>query len=401
MEVDESRAAEGHGEKMSRLLRAPAFVRGLGNGGLMAPTEPDEVLFTVVGDKATIAKTVRIEDLGLTEPYHLERWVMQYPETLGAGVLIVASQYDKWVSPGGAESKDRLDLLGLGRDGRLVVAELKRGRSPDTVELQAVKYAAMASRFTLEKLADLHARLLERTAGDKLTSEEALEKLQAHVAADVELAVDLFTSPRIVLLAESYPDTTTTSAVWLAEQGVDITLRRYAAYETAGGETIVSVSQVYPLADVGNWLLGPGKPSVPAKTSEQLPDVPWSIDDFTKLIQLKFPVPIEALTACAEAPNEWVPLNMIYDRAAVAPPSGRGQLAGFGFSVRTTFGRSNPPWQAQWRAGGENCNYYRVDTETADEWLAAVAAASQTEGKAAAVDGNPPDSSLSSSSANS
>jgi hypothetical protein len=114
-----------------------------------------------------------------------------------------------------------------------------------------------------------------------------------------------------------------------------------------------------------------------------LPDIPWSIDDFTKLIQLKFPVPIEALNACAENPNEWVSLNKIYDRAAVAPPSGRGQLAGFGFSVRTTFGRSNPPWQAQWRAGGDNCNYYRLDTETANEWLAAVAAASQVEGEPA------------------
>jgi hypothetical protein len=88
---------------------------------------PDEVLFAVVGETATLAKTLRIEDLGLTEPGHLERWIIQHPETLGAGTMIVASQYDRWITPGGTESKDRLDLLGLNKEGQLVVGELKAG----------------------------------------------------------------------------------------------------------------------------------------------------------------------------------------------------------------------------------------------------------------------------------
>jgi hypothetical protein len=333
--------------------------------------DDDEVVFTVVGAAASLAKRVRIEDLGLTEPAHLEQWVIQHPETLGPGTMVVASQYDKWVAPSGSEAKDRLDVLGLDRTGRLLVGELKRGRAPDTVELQAIKYASMTSRFTLDKLADLHARFIERTTSEKLTNEEAEEKLQAHLSADVEISPDLFASPRIVLLAESYPDTTVTSVVWLAEQGVDIALRRYKAYETAGGETIVTVSQIYPLADVGNWLVGPGRGSKPSKP-DTLPEVAWTEDDFAKLLALKFPVPIEAMSACSESPGQWIPLTAVYERAGVEPPSGRGQLAGFGYSVRTTFGRSNPPWEAQWQAGGEHVNYYRVDVETAERWLKAL-----------------------------
>ena len=114
------------------------------------------------------------------------------------------------------------------------------------MELQSVKYAAMASHFTLDRLAELHARFLERTKDEKLTNDEAEERLQAHVAADVELSPDLFMSPRIVLLAESYPDTTTTSVVWLNDQGVDITLRRYNAYVTEGDETIVWLRRSTP-----------------------------------------------------------------------------------------------------------------------------------------------------------
>jgi hypothetical protein len=251
-----------------------------------------------------------------------------------------------------------------------VVAELKRGRAPDTVELQAIKYAAMASHFTLDQLAELHARFLERTSSQKLTNDEAEERLQAHVAADVELAPDLFLSPRIVLLAESYPDTTTTSVVWLNDQGIEITLRRYNAYVTQGDETIVSVAQVYPLPEVG--VLSPGRAPKKRKPLEDLPIVPWTVGDFTKLIELGFPVPIEALNACGETPGQWVSANTIYERASIDPPSGRGRMAGFGFSVRTTFGRSNPPWEVQWMAGGEHCQYYKVDQGTAEEWHVAL-----------------------------
>jgi hypothetical protein len=339
----------------------------------MTTDMPDEVLFTVVGETATLAKSMPIEELGLTEPAHLERWFIQYPAALGAGTMIVASQYDKWVTPGGVEAKDRLDLLGLDKDGRLVVAELKRGRAPDTVELQAVKYAAMTSRFTLDTLAELHARFLERTSDEKLTNEEAEEKLQAHVAADVELSPELFERPRIVLVAEGYPDTTLTSVVWLAEQGLDITLRRYKSYETGGGETIVSVSQIYPVADIGNWLMGPGRgPKGRKLREEDLPEVPWSFDDFIKLLELKFPVPIAAMSACAESPGTWIPSTTVFERAGVEAPSARGQLAGFGYSVRTTFGRCNPPWEAQWGVGGEHVAYYRIDADSADSWLQAL-----------------------------
>jgi hypothetical protein len=331
----------------------------------------DEVLFTVVGDQAKLATTVKIEDLGMTEPYHLEKWVTTYPQALGSDVLIVASQYDRWISPSGVEARDRLDLLGLDADGRLVVAELKRGKAPDTVELQAVKYAAMSSRFSMDQLASLHSEFLARTEDLKLTSEEAAEKLQAH-AADIELSAETFLSPRIVLLAESFPETVTTSVVWLTEQGVEITLRRYQAYKTAGGETILTVSQVYPLADVASFLVGPRRGPTPARRTEELPEVEWSIDDFRTLIGLGFPVPIAVLNACAEQPARWVSSTAIFQRAGVARQSGSGQLAGFGYSVRTRFARCNHPWQTKWRAGGENVNYYQIDDSTAEKWHTAL-----------------------------
>jgi RecB family endonuclease NucS len=116
----------------------------------------DELVFTVTANVAAAAKPITLAEAGLREREHLQELVLAHPEILGKGVLIVTSEFDQWASAAGPE-RDRLDVLGLAPDGRLVVAELKRDTAPDTVEMQAIKYAAMASRFDIERLGDAHA----------------------------------------------------------------------------------------------------------------------------------------------------------------------------------------------------------------------------------------------------
>src|SRR5665647_2340999 len=124
----------------------------------MDSADSGEVLLAVSdgGDTAHAVKVTTLEAAGLMERAHLQEWVVTHPIILGAGVKIVTVEYDGWVVGGDAQ-RNRLDVLGLDRDGRLVVAELKRGIAPDTVEMQVIKYAAMASRFRLDSLASAHA----------------------------------------------------------------------------------------------------------------------------------------------------------------------------------------------------------------------------------------------------
>jgi len=81
---------------------------------------------------------------------------------LGEDVRIVTFKFDRWGTTRGENPRDRLDVLGLGADGRLVVAELKRDVAPDAIYSQALKYAAMASRFDERTLGEYHARYLTR-----------------------------------------------------------------------------------------------------------------------------------------------------------------------------------------------------------------------------------------------
>ena len=126
-------------------------------------------------------------------------------------------EYDAFVV-GGDCQRSRLDVLGLDEDGRLVVAELKRGIAPDTVDMQVIKYAAMVSRFRLKTLAAAHAVFLA-ARGTAITDEQAGEALLAHAEL---MSDETLANPKVVIIAQGFSPIVISSAVWLAQQGVDL-----------------------------------------------------------------------------------------------------------------------------------------------------------------------------------
>jgi hypothetical protein len=327
----------------------------------------DEQVFTVLGSEAVPATPISLAEAGLREREHLQEWVLANPGILGGDVLVITSEFDRWASRGGAE-RDRLDILGLAGDGHLVVAELKRDVAPDTVDMQAIKYAAMASRFDSDTLADAYVEFLRKHQDETLTTEEAVERLAAHV--EFGLSDETLRAPKIVLLATQFPSSVTASAVWLSEMGIDITLTRMQAYRTAS-EVIITVSQHYPPPDVEDFLVAPTRASRRARVP-QLPEVEWTLDDFRRLTAEVDNVTIRAtLDLCAEHPGEWVPSEAVQQVTGREPAKHRGDYGGFGITVRSRFDRSNPPFQIKWAAGGSNQQYYTVDLETAEMWRAA------------------------------
>jgi len=329
----------------------------------------EELVFTVTGSEAVPATPISLADAGLREREHLQEWVLANPEILGSGVLIITSEFDRWESRSGAE-RDRLDILGLASDGHLVVAELKRDTAPETIEAQAIKYAAMASRFDSDVLADAYVEFLRNHQDETLTSDEASERLVAHT--EFGLTDEALRAPRIVLIATRFPASVTASAVWLSEMGVDITLTQIRAYRTAG-EIVITVSQHYPPPDVEEFLVAPTRASRRPRLPD-LPEVEWTPDDFLRLISEVGSVTIRAtLDLCAEHPDEWIPSEAVRETTGREPAQHRGDYGGFTVTVHRRFNRSNWPFQAKWEAGGPNQMYYMVDAQTADMWHAATA----------------------------
>ena len=214
---------------------------------------PKDLVFTVQPGVARRAQSVSLAEAGLRERADLQEWVRKNPQILGSGIRIVTFEFDAWQARDGHAS-DRLDLLGLDDDGHLVVAELKRGPAPDTVEMQAIKYAAFASRFTAQTLAERHAEYLSRVDGVPVSDDEAREQLEEHAGG--ELAPDLLRQPRIILMAASFPPQVTASAVWLTEMGIGVSLIEFSAHRTEH-DIVLTVSQTWPIPDVEDFMVSP------------------------------------------------------------------------------------------------------------------------------------------------
>ncbi len=327
---------------------------------------PDEHVFTVAGSTATPAQPITLAEAGLTERSHLQEWTTAHPHILGEGVMVVTLEFDRWRTAAGAPERDRLDVLGLDRNGRLVVAELKRDIAPDTVEMQALKYAALASRFTPETLATEHAKYLSRR-GQPTDEEAALDLLESHSANG--LLPENLAKPRIVLLASSFPPVVTATAVWLSEMSLDITLIRFQAYR-APGQVLVTASQLYPVPDVEDFTVAPARSTRITASQDALPEVPWSQDDLERLRDVTSTTVLAALELCAARPGDWIPLRQIEQHAGREHAQARADLAGLTMRTKRLFGRSNWPFLARWAAGGEQQFYYSMDPETAARWKA-------------------------------
>jgi hypothetical protein len=225
----------------------------------------DEQLYRVETSVAHATRPVSLAEAGFKERRDLQEWVIAHPEMISPTVRIITFEFARWAASDGTANHDRLDVLGLEPDGTLVVVELKRDHAPDTVDMQAIKYAAMASRFTLEYLAEAHANYLS-SPDNEVTEDEALEALTTF-APDLASSEDSLRQPRVVLMARDYPPSVTATAVWLTEMGLDITLITFQAYQSAD-QTLVTVSQLFPVPDIEDFTISP-RQAVATKAKEK------------------------------------------------------------------------------------------------------------------------------------
>lgn len=93
----------------------------------------------------------RFSELNLRERDHLQEWLANQPDALGEELLIIQKEFD-----GFDETRERLDLLALDKDGNLVVIENKLDDSGRDVTWQALKYTAYVSGLTKTQIVDIY-----------------------------------------------------------------------------------------------------------------------------------------------------------------------------------------------------------------------------------------------------
>lgn len=335
----------------------------------------EELVLSVNDEHSERVAAVGLDALGLREREHLQKWVVGNPEVLGPGTQVITTEYDQWQNSDGEPVRDRLDVLGIDPDGRLVVAELKRGPAPATIHMQAVNYAAMVSRLTVADVADLLSKSTD-DCRNALTLPTDVDGIASALETVLGMSESTIRSPRIVLIASDFPPTVTAATVWLNEQGVEITLVRFRPYRLNDGSVIVSFARIFPPPDTEEFTIGRAivsRSKLPTSGDDSSDDaaLPWDQASLELLAQRGNTVTVTLMDLCAQAGSQPVTVKDIETTAGVTWGQIRGQLAALTMMLKNPkYGLAPRKWPVRidWQPGGV-ANYY-IKEDLAAPWRA-------------------------------
>jgi hypothetical protein len=199
----------------------------------------------------------RFSDLGFTERKHLQEWLENYPQALAQGdgeeLLIIQKEFD-----GFDDTRERLDLLAIDKEGNLVIIENKLDDSGRDVVWQALKYASYCANLKKQQVVEIFQRYLNQKAQNEGSEPADAEKvLLEFLQADDLQSVQLNTlkSQRLILVAAHYRKEVTNTVLWLSQFGVDCQCFKVTPYQ-AGAELFLNVEQIIPTPEASDFMIG-------------------------------------------------------------------------------------------------------------------------------------------------
>ena len=173
-------------------------------------------------------REIEFAELGFQERRDIQEWVAKNPGILGERLLIVSKEFS-----GFDRTNERLDLLAVDEEGRLVIIELKRDDTGADAHWQAIKYASYMRRVDTDGILGMFASYAS------VSREEAANKLLQHLNADDLNGLN--NDQRIILASHRFAPEVTSAALWLNEKAL--------------GENLMTCVQLTPYQDAETRLL--------------------------------------------------------------------------------------------------------------------------------------------------
>ena len=209
-------------------------------------------------------------ELGFTERKHLQEWLAHQPDVLGEELLIIQKEFD-----GFNETRERLDLLALDKDGKLVIIENKLDDSGRDVVWQVLKYASYCASLTKGQIVEIYQQYLDRYESvigeDDLpnTSVSAERRICEFLdAPDLDEAkMNLGNSQRVMLVAANFRKEVTSTALWLLGQGIGIQCFKVTSY-ALGEQLLINIDQIIPTPEAKELMIGINAKEAEEKSTE-------------------------------------------------------------------------------------------------------------------------------------
>ncbi len=165
-------------------------------------------MFVVNKDKNRITqiKSCSFSELGFKEREHLQEWLEHNPDAFGEELLLIQKEFD-----GFDDTKERLDLLAIDKQGNLVIIENKLDDSGRNATWQVLKYASYCSSLSKQQIKDIYQDYLNKNNRNKNSEEIISEFLNAEDFGEIQLNQN----QRIILVSGNYRKEVTSTVMWL------------------------------------------------------------------------------------------------------------------------------------------------------------------------------------------
>ena len=190
----------------------------------------------------------RFSDLALRERDHLQEWLANQPDALGEELLIIQKEFD-----GFDETRERLDLLALDKDGNLVVIENKLDDSGRDVTWQALKYTAYVSSLTKTQIVDIYQQYLDRFCGGGNAVARLCEFMEVEDLGEIHLNPG--NDQRMIFIAANFRREVTATVLWLLTRGIKAQCFKDTPY-MLNEELILDIQQIIPTPEAADFMIG-------------------------------------------------------------------------------------------------------------------------------------------------
>jgi hypothetical protein len=193
--------------------------------------------------KAVPLEKKTFSELNLSERKDLQEWIADNPYILGERLLIIQKEF-----AGFSDTKERLDLLALDENGKLVIIENKLDDSGKDVTWQALKYVSYCAALTKAEICDIYQKFM----GEGSIAEEKLSEFFDEPDYESIKLNPVDGDQRIIFVAANFRKEVTSTVLWLRDHGIDITCIKVTPY-LDGEKLYLDVEQILPIQDIGDY----------------------------------------------------------------------------------------------------------------------------------------------------
>ena len=195
--------------------------------------------------KAIPLEKKTFSELNLYERSDLQEWIADNPDILGERLLIIQKEF-----AGFSDTRERLDLLALDENGKLVIIENKLDDSGRDVVWQALKYASYCATLKKEEICDIYQKYLQSNCEAETKLSEFFDEPDFESISLNPIDGD----QRIILVAANFRKEVPSTVLWLRDHGIDITCIKVTPYQDEG-KLYLDTEQILPIQDIGDYLI--------------------------------------------------------------------------------------------------------------------------------------------------